>query len=510
MADRRLAALAKQVAALRVESGGAVVVGPVIDADTNEVLLPGKEGGRKIRVAFVGRGLHVDEGGVLISTAEAWRRIGVEPVWEEGGEETAAEEAGRRVDADVVLPEYVRPLFRRSTHQFAALLGGRGGAKSTAVGIVLLLLARAEPIRVVCARQFQSSVAASVKALLDDWIAKLGLVDEFRSTEVSIEHRATGSGFLFIGLDRNPASVKSLEGCDIAWVEEAHTLVRRSLDILVPTVRRPGSALWFTLNPEMVDDPVDEYFRGEEGPPPGAYIAEVNYDANPWFFTTSLPLVLARDMTGQDRNRAEHIWLGAHAHLAEAAILPGVEVGEVASAGWTEVLGLDFSGGGDDPHALIRARVDVESRTIHVVAEHYGHEALEDLPAVISGAVRPGETVWADGSRPDVIDHLRRHDHYVDAAPKGPGSVMTGIYWLRGFRIVVSRNCPRFYDEARRYSWKIDRRTGRILPVPVDRDNHGIDALRYGCSDLIEGRGGGGAVYIWSGGRKHVSTGGRG
>ena len=82
MADRRLAALAKQVASLRVESKGGLVVGPVIDADTGAVLIAGQAGGRMIRVAFVGRGLHVDENGVLITTAEAWRRIGVEPVWE--------------------------------------------------------------------------------------------------------------------------------------------------------------------------------------------------------------------------------------------------------------------------------------------------------------------------------------------------------------------------------------------------------------------------------------------
>lgn len=162
--------------------------------------------------------------------------------------------------------------------------------------------------RVVCIREIQKSIKDSVRQLLIDKIAKLGLNSEFQvlDTEIRGPH---GSLIIFVGMQSyNADNIKSLEGYDIAWVEEAQTLSQHSLDLLRPTIRADGSELWFSWNPRYKTDPVDQFFR--KTPPRDAISIAINWRDNPWF-----PKVLRDEMEhdfSADPDKAEHIWNGAY------------------------------------------------------------------------------------------------------------------------------------------------------------------------------------------------------
>ena len=204
------------------------------------------------------------------------------------------------------LPDWASCLFDVSARYFA-IHGGRGSAKSRSVATALLLRAAEKPMRILCAREIQKSIRDSVKRLLDDEIARLGLSDFYSSLETEIRG-ANGSLFIFAGLRSNVESVKSMEGVDVCWVEEAQTVSQTSLDTLVPTIRAPGSQIMFTWNPRAATDPVDAMFRGETAPP-GTIRREVNWSDNPWF-PDVLRVELEYDRK-RDPGRYAHVWEGA-------------------------------------------------------------------------------------------------------------------------------------------------------------------------------------------------------
>ena len=177
-------------------------------------------------------------------------------------------------------------LFANVRHK--ALFGGRGGGKSWATATYLISRACQSRKRIVCARQFQNSIKDSSKELIEKRIRDLELSDQFTVTNQSILHNETLSDFLFVGLERNVESIRSLEGADIVWIEEARTISARSMEILLPTVRKLNSELIWTWNPEQPTDPVDAYFRRGE-PPPNSIVARINYTDNPYFDETALP-----------------------------------------------------------------------------------------------------------------------------------------------------------------------------------------------------------------------------
>ena len=163
-----------------------------------------------------------------------------------------------------------------------------------------MLVARciAQPgTRAACVREVQKSLKHSVKLLIEDKIRALGVAGSFQIRESEI--KTPGGGvIIFQGMQNHTAdSIKSLEGFDICWVEEAQSLSQRSLGLLRPTIRAPGSELWFSWNPNKPDDPVDRLLRGER-PPEGALVVEVNHRDNPWF-----PPELLADMAGP-RNKS--------------------------------------------------------------------------------------------------------------------------------------------------------------------------------------------------------------
>ena len=164
--------------------------------------------------------------------------------------------------AKAQFPVKLACLFEKS--RYKVLYGGRGGAKSWGVARALLILGAKKPIRVLCAREFQTSIKDSVHKLLCDQIEALGLLGFYEITQASIRG-SNGTEFAFAGLKNNVANIKSFEGVDICWVEEAQTTSRLSWNILIPTIRKQDSEIWITFNPELESD--ETYQRFVLNPP---------------------------------------------------------------------------------------------------------------------------------------------------------------------------------------------------------------------------------------------------
>lgn len=172
------------------------------------------------------------------------------------------------------IPSEYRRLFDTDWRE-AGVYGGRYSLKSHTVARVLLIRARQKKIRILCCREFQNSIAESSHQLLSDLIKQYNLTD-FVVTDKTITNKVTGSDFIFKGLWNNEQSIKSIEGVDIAWVEEAQTITKTSLEVLTPTIRKEGSQIIYTYNRLTVSDPV--HTRLVEEGRPNTLIINVNYD----------------------------------------------------------------------------------------------------------------------------------------------------------------------------------------------------------------------------------------
>ena len=176
-------------------------------------------------------------------------------------------------------PAKMGPLFE--PHRYKIFYGGRGGGRSWGCARALIVMAAQKPIRVACVREVQESIKKSVHQLLKDQIALLGF-DKFFDIQETIVKGKNGSEFTFSGLSTQTRdSIKSMEGCDYAWCEEAHSISAESWDILIPTIRKPGSEIWITFNPCLESDVT--YQRFVVNPPPDAVVVKLDYKDNPWF-----------------------------------------------------------------------------------------------------------------------------------------------------------------------------------------------------------------------------------
>lgn len=383
--------------------------------------------------------------------------------------------------SDVRFPQYYREYFK--PRRFKGLFGGRGSGKSHCfAGHAVIRAASDAEVRILCVREVQRSIADSVKQLIEDKISEYGLADFFRSTDAEITG-INGARILFRGMQNHTAaSIKSLEGVDVCWVEEAQTISARSLDLLIPTIRKPGSELWFSWNPEKETDPVDHLLRS--GADAEMLVTKVNWNQNPWF-PDELRSDMARDKA-RDPDKYRHVWEGEYRGLSEARIFRNWRVGEVEipdAAVW--FYGVDWGFAKDETAGL---RVCFPGDDVaYVDAEVYElGTPTEALPKMLDGL--PDARKWpirADSARPETIDYVRRHGFpKLRAARKGKGSIEDGISFLQGFDIVVSPRCPNLARELASYAYKIDKQTGEILPVAEDKNNHLIDALRYAVEGL--------------------------
>lgn len=389
------------------------------------------------------------------------------------------------------IPQAFQELFLPA--RYKGFHGGRGGAKSWAFAQVLAVEAYRKPLRVLCVREFQNSIADSVHRLISDRIRDCGLSDYYEVTQTSIRGK-NGSEFIFKGIKQSPQEVKSMEGIDRCWYEEAQRASKNSLDLLIPTIRKPGSELWFSWNPEDEDNPIENLLRSDRQPP-NSIIRHVGWQDNPWF-----PKVLddeRRYLLSVDPVAYEHVWEGGYIKIGDSVIFKN----RVSVESFTtpprvrHFIGADW-GFANDPTALVRAFIQDEC--LYVDYEAFGHNVEIDETDQLFDSV-PDTRKWpikADSSRPETISFMRRKGFNISPAEKWKGSVEDGIAHLKGFKqIIVHERCKHIAQEFRLYSYKTDKVTGEVLPVIVDKHNHGIDALRYSLDGYIQKRGG---LGVWA------------
>jgi len=378
---------------------------------------------------------------------------------------------------DIQTPRVFLPLLEPSRYKGAK--GGRGSGKSHFMGEMLIERSIMQKTDAVCVREVQKSLDQSVKKLLESKIESLNAGAYFEVQDKKILAK-NGGLIIFQGMQNHTAeSIKSLEGYDIAWVEEAQTLSQRSLDMLRPTIRKPNSELWFSWNPSLATDPVDALLCGEE-PPPGTTLVTANYMDNPW-----LPDVLRVEMEydrKRDPDKYAHIWLGKYQQNSSARVFKNWSIEEFERpAGTVFRLGADW-GFSVDPSVLIRC--DIEGNRLYVDYEAYmvGCEIV-NLPELFMSV--PEAEKWpitADSARPETISHMQKHGFpKIMPAIKGAKSLEEGVEFLKSFDIIVHPRCKHLIDELTLYRYKEDPLTGVILPILEDKDNHVIDALRYAC-----------------------------
>lgn len=218
---------------------------------------------------------------------------------------------------DVKIPEKLL-FFLNKKARYKIIYGGRGSGKSWAAARCLIVLALQSKIRILCTRQLQTSIANSVHKLLSDSIQELGLSEYFDITRDAIRCN-NGSEFFFKGIQNNINEIKSIEGINYCWVEEAQSVSENSWEVLIPTIRKENSEIWVTFNPDREEDATFQRFV--KNPPPDCITELINFYDNPWF-----PDVLQKEMEyckGVDYGKYEHIWLGKTVIDTDAQIYHG-------------------------------------------------------------------------------------------------------------------------------------------------------------------------------------------
>lgn len=396
-----------------------------------------------------------------------------------------------------LIPEAFSGLWKH--YRYKCFYGGRGSAKSWSIARTLIWIAHTDKKRILCARELQTSIKDSVHRLLIDQINDMGLADEFVITLTAIVHKKTGSEFIFKGLRGNSIEIKSTEGIDICWVEEAEVVSADSWGYLLPTIRKAGSEVWISWNPENENSATDKNWV--KNTPPNTLLVKVSYRDNP-FFSKELDDQRIH-MQNVDLDVYQWIWEGGYRHISESAIF-GKRVSitsfDDALAGTRFFHGADW-GFAADPSALIRCWVKEVpgGQELYIDRESYGYGVEIDELGQLFDKISTSRNwpIKGDSSRPETISYMRRQGFNIEAAKKWQGSVEDGIAHLLGFvKIYIhADNCPRLAEEARLYSYKIDRITGEILPIIIDKWNHGWDAVRYSLDGYITSRGG---LGVWT------------
>jgi len=376
-------------------------------------------------------------------------------------------------------------LFEPARYKVA--YGGRGAGRSWAVARSLLTLGLRNRLLILCAREFQSSISDSVHRLLADQIKLLGLTNFYDVQKQSINGR-NGTTFIFEGLKHNVTKIKSIEGVDLCWVEEAEKVSEESWDVLIPTIRKEGSEIWIIFNPDLVTDPT--YRRFVLNPPPESIVKKTTYRDNPCFPST---LKKEKDyMYATDPERAQWIWEGNCRSHSDAQVFKGKWVVDVfePQGNWEgPYFGADW-GFAKDPTTLVKFWFAPDGQFWNLMIEHeeYGVGVdINDTPAMFD-RIPDSRThiIYADSSRPETINYMANQGFHILSAPKWSGSVEDGIAWIRGMnKIVIHDRCKHAQEEARNYSYKVDRLTGDVLPQILKGFDHIWDAVRYGASPLI-------------------------
>lgn len=399
----------------------------------------------------------------------------------------------------------IPPAFRELLlpARYKVYYGGRGSGKSWSFARMLVTFAHTRwtrdqasglmrGLRILCCRELQNSMADSVHRLIVDQIMLLGLLPWFKITDEKITSLVTGAEFIFKGLWRHAAEIKSMEGIDICWVEEAQRVSAQSWKYLLPTIRKPGSEIWVSFNPESEDDPTYVRFVLNQHLLKRAVVRKVGWEDNP-HFSAELTEERLYDLRN-DPEAYEHVWNGACMVISDAIILRRkvrADMFEQPASIKRLFFGADW-GFAVDPSVLLRGWMSDDERRLFISHEAYkvGCE-IDHLPALWDTV--PDSRSWpvkADNARPETISYMGRQGFNVTPAEKWPGSVEDGIAHLRGFEeIVVHERCTHTLQESRLYSYKVDKKTSEVLPIVVDKHNHCIDSARYMLDGYIQKRG---------------------
>lgn len=367
-----------------------------------------------------------------------------------------------------------KPLWKNAKRR-NYIYGGRGSGKSHDVAEYCLFRAYQSKIKVLCTRELQNSIADSVYSLLKNKITDMHL-DFFFTVYKDRIVGNNGSEFIFKGIHNNVSEIKSMENISIAWLEESQSLSRESIDVIVPTIRAPGSILIFTFNPYKDNDPI--YIEMKNATEDDLVI-KANYSDNPWF-PEELRLEMERDKKN-DYQKYLWVWEGECLGLSDAQIFRGKYVVE----NFETPKNADFHFGADwgfanDPTTLVRSFIVGNDLYIDMCAGKVGCD-LEDTPSLFNevqgSSIYP---IYADSARPETISFMRSKHYNVIAAEKWNGSVEDGIQYLRSFSCIhIHERCKAVAEEFDLYQYKVDRQTGEVLRIPVDKFNHYIDAIRY-------------------------------
>lgn len=375
----------------------------------------------------------------------------------------------------------VSPVFKPLTSpaRYKGAWGGRGSGKSHFFAQLMVAENVTRKLDNVCLREVQKDLQFSVKKLI---VSKIDAMNAGWYFDVQDRRIFTKRGgvIIFEGMQNHTAeSIKSLEGFDRAWFEEAQAASQRSLDLLRPTIRKEGSELWFSWNPDLSSDPVDALLRSDIAPP-GAVVVRANYSDNEW-----LPDVLRKELEydrARDPDKFSHIWLGEYRRNSSSRVFKNWKIEEFdIQPDWILRQGADF-GFSIDPSVLVQCAIVGKRLYVPHEAHMIGCEidALPDLFMTVPGAEKWPLT--ADSSRPETISYLRRNGFpKIMPAVKGARSLEEGVEWLKAFDIIVHPRCTHLIDELTLYSYKTDPLTQQVLPVLEDKNNHAIDALRYAC-----------------------------
>lgn len=383
------------------------------------------------------------------------------------------------------IPIEYKPLFSPGWRE-AAIYGGRYSLKSHTVARFLLIKARQQKTRVACFREFQNSISESSHQLLADLIQKYNLHD-FEVTKNAIVNRINGSDFIFKGLWQNEQSIKSIEGIDIAWVEEAQTVSKSSLEVLTPTVRKPGSQIVYTYNRLMEDDPVHQRLVIEGRP--NTLIINVNYDIAIKY--GMMPAEILLEINDDKEKRPglyKHKWLGEPNSTELKIYRDWAFIDEIPHASLLRRRGLD-QGYTNDPSSLVAI---YEFQGGWILDEEMYQKGLLSKPmadTILSQKI-PQTLVIGDSSDPRLIDELKLYGVNIVGAEKKSGDIQsTYLKWsigvVQGQRIFVTKRSINLIKEYNNLIWMVDK-DGKILnEEDPSCANHALAAARYGIVSLV-------------------------
>lgn len=374
--------------------------------------------------------------------------------------------------------------------RYKVAYGGRGGAKSWGIARALLILAAKKPLRILCAREFMTSMKDSVHKLLCDQIESLGLLGFYEITQSTIRGK-NGSEFAFVGLKNNVANVKSYEGVSICWVEEAQSVSRLSWNTLIPTIRKEKSEIWISFNPELESD--ETYQRFVLNPPANSKVVKINWSDNPWFPET---LQLEKDaLKARDIEAYNTVWEGLCRQTVDGAVFAReVQMAELedritkVAYDPTKPVHAVFDLGWSDATAIWFVQfIGMETRLIRYLED--SQKTISEYLAKLQTYGYVYDTLWLphDAENRTLVANGRSIDQIVRAAgyktkilPRVP--IVDSINAAR----TLFRNCwfdrENCYDGLqclRHYRYEVDPDTKAFSKTPVhDQYSHGADAFR--------------------------------